>query len=242
MNKVEELYKKNPEAVLSISQAGGNGVFRVVRAPLPDGFGMSVGSAFTDPNNVDLASQASSSVSGAVGQVMTAASRLSGVSTKMLQRTNVFYDGPEPTEISFDLKFDAYYSAYEEVVRPVAKLMMMSTGSEMGSENLMQYVEGEEAEEQKSNLREEKSNSGRFSALLEGFGLVRAPAKCKIKFGNTFVIPRAYVSSVGVQFSNVLDNQGHPMSAECSVTIKVARNPTQASITNHYFRGVNTFD
>lgn len=240
MNKIEELYKQNPDSVLTISQTNGNGVYRIVRAPLPDGFGMSVGSAFTDPNNVDLASQASSSVSQGIGQVMTAASRMSGVSTKMLQRTNVFYDGPEPTEISFDLKFDAYYSAYDEVVRPVAKLMMMSTGSEIGERDLRQYIEGEEAEEQKAKMAEE--SSGRFSALLEGFGLVSAPGKCKVKFGNTFVIPRAYVSSVGVQFSNVLDNQGHPTSAECSITIKVARNPTQYSITKQYFKGINTYD
>lgn len=231
LTKIEEQFNQNPASVLSIIQLntdGGNA--RVVRAPLPDGYGMSVGSAFTDPNNVDLAGNTGS---GRMGQVLGAlakyGSQFTGISTKATQRSNVFYAGPEPTEISFELRFDAYYSAYDEVVKPAAKLMMMSVGTELPLSTLNPFIS--------DTIREEGGDES-GGGLFEGFGLIRAAGEVKVKFGKALNIERAYVSSVGVKFSNVLDNQGYPMSVDCSVTIKVIRNPTQYEVGKHYFGGI----
>lgn len=231
LNKVEELYKSTPESVLTIIEKNsGGGYLRVVRAPLPDGFGMSVGSAFTDPQNIDLASHTGAGKYGQIASaIMRGAAALTGFSTRAVQNSNVFYGGPEPTEISFDLQFNSYYSAREEVLIPAAKLMMMSVGVERTLRDLNERVSADlEAQEIDPNDKETES-------IMSNFGLIRSAGICEVRFGKTFKIPRAYVSSVGVKFSNVLDNMGIPTSADCSVTIKVVRNPTQREVGERYF-------
>lgn len=232
LTRIEELFKQNPDAVMTIIQKnseGGNA--RLVRAPLPDGYGMSVGSAFTDPNNIDLAGNTGG---GRMGQLLGGlakyTSQYTGISTRATQRSNVFYAGPEPTEVSFELNFSAYYSAYDEVVKPAARLMMMSVGTELPLSKLNPFVDEFLQEE---GVDETDDDGG----ITEGFGLIRSAGEVEIRFGKAMGIKRAYVSSVGVKFSNVLDNQGYPMSADCSVTVKVIRNPTQKEVGD-YFGGL----
>ena len=233
LSRIEELYKQNPDAVMSIIQVkndGSNG--RIVRAPLPDGFGMSVGSAFTDPNNMDLAGATGG---GRMGQILGGlakyGSQFTGISTRATQRSNVFYAGPEPTEVSFEINFSAFYSAFDEVVRPAANLMMMSVGTEIPLSRLNDYIA--------DFLKEEGAERSDDDNITEGFGLIRSAGEVEVKFGKAMTIKRGYVSSVGVKFSNVLDNQGYPMSVDCSVTIKVIRNPTQYEVGKHYFGGIS---
>ncbi len=234
LNKIEELYLSNPESVLTIIQKDDEGRYlRKVRAPLPDGFGMSVGSAFTDPQNIDLAAHTGA---GRFGQILSVAMRgasaLTGFSTRAVQNSNTFYAGPEPTEISFEIRFDSFYSAYHEVVVPAARLMMMSVGTERTLKDLNEVVKGELKTEELAATNEE------VDSIMTNFGLIKSAGECIIKFGKTMTIPRAYVSSVGTKFSNVVDNQGYPISCDCSVTIKVIRNPTQTEVGAKYFGGI----
>lgn len=194
---------------------------RKVVAPLPDGFGMSVGSAFTDPQNMDL-----NQGGGAVSKAVKAVTQRSGFSSKIAQASNVFYDGPEPTEMSFDLNFHAYYSAFDEVIVPVFDLMMMSVGREYNGDEINNSIV---ADAMKAIEEATGADSGKY-------GLIHSPGECKVTFGKAMTIPRCFVSSVGVEFSNIMDNQYFPISANCSVTIKVVRNPTQTELTKYFNR------
>lgn len=229
VSKINEL---SPSQIIHIIEKNDNGsTRRSVKAPLMDGFGMTVGSSFTDPSSTDLADVAGSVGGKALASVSNMArhaSRAIGFSTKISQRSNTWYAGPEPTEISFDMTFTSYYSAYHEVVVPVAKLMLMSVGREYKLNDINRTVEEE------IQAMEDQVSAGAWETVGE-FGFIQSAGVCEVRFGTTFRIPRAYVSSVGVKFSNVLDNLGHPTSAECAVTIKVVRNPTQNEIAAGYF-------
>ena len=219
LNKVKQL-PEGQKVTIKLRTEDGQTERKVV-APLPDGFGMSVGSAFTDPQNMDL-----NQGGGAVSQAVKAVTQRSGFSSKVAQASNVFYDGPEPTEISFDLNFHAYYSAFDEVVVPVFNLMMMSVGREYNLDDINNRTV---ADAMKTIEDSTGSDSGKY-------GFIRSPGECKVKFGRAMTIPRCYVSSVGAEFSNIMDNQDFPISANCSVTIKVIRNPTQSELTQYFNR------
>jgi len=48
---------------------------------------------------------------------------------------------------------------------------------------------------------------------------LKTPAVIKVKFGDIFTVRNAFLSSVSVSFSNVLDSDFLPMEATVSVTI-----------------------
>lgn len=209
-----------------------------VEAPLPDGFGMSVGSSFTDPQNIDLAS-----IAGGVGALNKIAAplasqvRRAGYSTKITSNTNIFYAGPEPTEISFEMNFNAYYSAREEVATPVALLMAMSVGR--GRSFLSQNEEFPAILRQVlTTLRTEGVDVDEDGVEEDAadFGFIKRPPYCYVAFGRALTFKECFISSVGVKFSNVLDNEFLPMSASCAVTIKLRRNPVQDEIGRYFGR------
>lgn len=218
VNKVSEL-PRSQKIVIKLRNTEGV-TQRRVEAPLPDGYGLSTGSAFTDPSNTDLAGGG-----GTASKVVKQVAKRSGFSTKISQKTNVFYDGPEPTEISFDMNFHSYYSAFHEVMVPVFRLMMMSVGRERS----FQDIDDSLKDEMKAQAGEE------FEEDTGKFGFIRSPGEAKVTFGSSLQIPRCYVASVGTEFSNISDNQGYPISANCSVSIKVARNPTQTELADYFY-------
>lgn len=201
-----------------------------IKAALPPNFGASVGSAFTDPFNNNVSA-------GSYDSIAEKASSYLGFSRKLGSRvTSVFYSGPEPTEISFEMTFESFYSAKEEVIIPVMKLMSLSVGKEVGAEELQEILGGF------NNVFAEKANeliqSARdFSAGADAIKLIQGPPICELKFGKVMRFNRCYVSSVGVSFSNVLDNEQLPVSATCSVTVKIERNVTLQDI-GAIFRGI----
>lgn len=220
-HKLSELNSKFKIALIS----GG----RRVEAPLPPDFGFTVGSEYTTPFDVG-------SMSGGLQKLYA----VGGISNPVGLRMRKMYANPEPTEISFEMEFAAYYSAKEEVAMPVITLMSMGLGREakyadiektvrkMGSlavkgADLFGY--GSEAADDANNSANDAADSIADSKyadagdrLMDLIGLIKAPEVVTIKFGEFMIIDSAYITSTGVQFSNVLDRDGYPMSAKVSVT------------------------
>lgn len=211
----------------------GSTVLRVASF-LPDGFGMSVGSAFTDPANINLANF----LGGKSQTAIAGASRLTGISPRISTNSNTFYAGPEPTEISFEMQFSAYYSAYNEVILPVMNLLSMSVGNDIKDplflELYNEYVAKETVGAINQRVIDEFGEEEAIDDAAAQVGIIRGPRYCKVSFGTTMVIDRAYVSSVGAKFSNVLDSQGYPISCDCSVTIKVVKNPVRKEVLGYF--------
>lgn len=209
----------------------------IVEAPLPDQFGVTVGSEFSAPFDGNL-------VSGSLAKVAA----LQGVAKKTGTSGRKMYSNPEPSEISIDLEFEAYYSAKEEVVLPVALLMAMSLGTTLDSarleQNMLQYLSlgdnltgfntAEEVESVDIVSEEQEEWSDRIMELI---GFLQGPRKVRVHFGRTMVLPSVWVASVAPQFSNVLDPNGFPMSATVSVTFALEMEPVVEDL-NQWFSNV----
>lgn len=202
---------------VTIKQYQEGQLLRRVTAGLPDGHGVSVGSTFTDPFNKNVGDGSK------IQDLAIRAATFLGVSRKPgAMATSIFYEGPEPTEISFELNFESFYSARDEVMIPVMNLMMMAVGREHGIEELKGRWP---FYDQMMNSINDVSES-----LTDRIGIIKGPEICKVRMGKTTVFDRCYVSSVAPTFSNVLDNQFLPVAATCSITVKLERNPTQESV------------
>ena len=202
---------------------------RKVEAPLPNDFGFTVGSEYTTPFDI-----------GSMSSGLQKLYAVGGISNPVGIRMRKMYANPEPTEISFDMEFAAYYSAKEEVVIPVVTLMAMSLGREakyadieaalrkMGAAavkgaSLIGFGEeqadsaNQTANETADSIADEKyAKAG--DRLMGLIGLIKSPEIVTLKFGDFLIIDNAFITSTGVQFSNTLDKDGYPMSAKVSVT------------------------
>lgn len=238
--KMSELPSKFKVAVIS----GG----RRVEAPLPPDFGMTVGSEYTTPLDT-------MAMSGTIQKAYV----LGGLSQPVGLRMRKMYSNPEPTELSFDMTFDAYYSAKEEVAIPVITLMIMALG------RVVEYQDVENALRQMAVLAEKgaeltasainlKGEAGQISEGLNGLAdqsqqgnraeygskvmemisLIKSPEMVTLKFGDFITIDNAYITSTGVQFSNVLDKDGFPMSAKVSVTCTLQVAPVADDIVRMF--------
>jgi hypothetical protein len=219
-----------------------------VTAPLPDGFGMSVGSSFDTPFDT-----------GNINDTLSKLFVLGGLSRKAGIRMEKAYVSPEPTEISFDMEFYAWYDAGEEVLKPVATLMCMAVGRELTWDELKNSIDkmyrkvssgafsladqiGLElpAEPDTSGLTvDERVDSG-ASRLMELIQLIQGPPTSRISFGNVITLEEAFISSVSCKFSNVLDPKGFPMSCTCSVTAVLKSAPVMGDLTTMF--GNQAFD
>ena len=206
---------------VTIKQYQGGQLLRRVTAGLPDGHGVSVGSTFTDPFNKNVGDSSS------IQDLATRGSALLGVSRKPgAMATSIFYEGPEPTEISFELNFESFYSAKDEVIIPVMNLMMMAVGREYGIDALTGMFDFyDQFIDQINDVNE---------SLTDRIGIIKGPEICRVRMGKTTVFDRCYISSVAPSFSNVLDNQFLPVAASCSITVKLERNPTQGSVASMF--------
>lgn len=213
----------------------------VVEAPLPDNVGFSVGSEYTAPFDANL-------LSGGLAN----AAILAGSPPSVGISTTKFYSSPEPSEISLDLEFHAYYSSREEVLIPVARLMVAALGIETTFSELskefqdmintlrgmigMQSVGTEEddvgAEDGDKSLEEAADD------LSELIGFIRAPRDPSVIYiGNICTLDQVYISSVTPQFSNVLDANGYPLSATVSLTAVFRKSPLAGDMAKAFSIG-----
>lgn len=200
-----------------------------VSAPLPDDFGFTVGSEYSTP--FDL---------GTMSGLMMKSMAMGGVSAPVGLRMRKFYTNPEPVEISFKMAFEAYYDARTEVVRPVVSLVTMGLGSELDSEGIGNKLDvfGETTREyigvgtdSETLTPEQKGMSDKVLGLIK---IVNAPSVCSISFGNVYTMDKVYITSTAVTFSNDLDSEGLPMSAEVNVTCTLQTAPIADDIISYF--------
>lgn len=200
-----------------------NGEGLQVLAPLPDNFGLTVGSEYTAPFDAHF-----------VGGTLAKAAVVTGVGTKLGVSTSKFYSAPEPSEISFDVQFEAYYDAGDEVIAPIIKLMVMALGRTITLEDGINTIEeilsrvSSSVGQAVGGFLEEiipENTEETADRIFDFLGFVKSPPMCKIKFGEALRLEKVYISSVSPQFSNILDYRGYPMSATCSITAVLERDP-----------------
>lgn len=194
-----------------------------VLAPLPENFGVTVGSQFSAPFDAHF-----------IGGGMAKGAALANVGTKLGVSTSRFYSSPEPSEISVDVQFEAYYDAGADVMAPVIKLMLMSLGRSITVDSALDVIEEIIAKADEStaaaarqfldNMIPEgaEDSTNRIAGFL---GFVEGPPMVTMQFGNALRLEKVYISSVAPQFSNILDSNGFPMSATCSITAVMQRDP-----------------
>lgn len=168
-----------------------NGTYQAI-AHMPETFTIGVGSDISAPFSGFSSN----------GVVAAGAAIAGNVSSKIGLATRKTYMGPNQPDLSLDLKFDAYYSAFDEVITPTANLLMMATGS-------AESVEGE--------LRRQGVDVNLGTEDFIKF--LRTPGTCTVEIGNVITLDDVYLSDVNITYSAVLDSEGFPMEAEASVTL-----------------------
>lgn len=219
---------------------------KTVKAPLPDEIGVTVGSEYSTPFDT-------SDISQKLQNLLA----ISGVSRKIGIKMKKYYVNPELTEISFDLEFVAYYSTVEEVIVPIYTLMTMAVGRDAKWETISttfrnavtairdKAMEGADAVGAGDAIRtvvnsvpefEISAPDGRIDAFEDGtnqaldlISIITGPIPITLSIGNVLELNDVYVSSVSPRFSNILDPNGLPLSATCSVTCVVREAPTSGS-------------
>lgn len=180
-----------------------------VNALMPETMTMGVGSDIGSP----FAGYASEGTAAKVLALTTGASSKIGIVTKKL------FMGVDQPDITLDLKFDSYYSAYDEVLVPVIKLLLIATAEEKNLAKSVQKIIktlefGDEAvSELISNISKRDIDSDKLINYL------KTPSTCKIIFGDIFTVRNAFLSNVSVSFSSILDSEFIPVEAMVSVTI-----------------------
>lgn len=199
---------------------------KTVEAPLPPDFGFTVGSEYSTPFDVG-------NLSGNIAKAYAVA----GISNPVGLRMRKMYTNPEPTELSFDMDFVAYYSAKEEVAVPIVTLICMGLGRVMRHADIERAINwfGEnaakgleltgfnsnaptEAAESLTDTINQEGVKENTSKLLDLIDLIRAPEICTLHFGDFLTLDNVFITSTAAQFSNVLDKDGYPMSGKVSVT------------------------
>lgn len=207
-----------------------------VLSPLPENFGFTVGSEFTSPFDANF-------VSGAMQKAFATA----GVSQKMGVSTKKMYANPEPTEISFDMQFEAYEDAFFDVYVPVIYMMAMAIGRQLSlpdagkiiDEDIVQPLGrrlGRDMPSVEQVFSDDENQVVDTAGRVFGFlSFVAGPPITRIRFGNVVTFRNAYITSVAPSFSNIMDKDGMPMSATVSVTAILEEDPT---INDDNFRGL----
>lgn len=216
---------------------GSNGEL-VVEAPLPDDFGYTVGSVFSTP--FDTMS---------LNETVAKGFALAGVTQKPGAAMKKMFIHPEPTEISFDVEFVAYYSARKEVVAPVLKLSAMALSSHMDTDDGVDQINGALAklnaiavdaglrddDDEKPKITVSSDFSSYGNKLLSILNFVRGPDKVDVYFGDLYTVYDVYLSSVAVRYSNKVDGEGFPLRAVATVTLTLENVPTLESVTGDWY-------
>lgn len=216
---------------------------RRIEAPLPPDFGFTVGSEYTTPFDIG-------SVSGKLQQLYA----VGQISAPVGLRMRKMYANPEPTEISFEMEFSAFYSAKEEVVLPMVTLMIVSLGRTVKYADIEAKIQkatnlvakgltlmGVDGEKQIETVDEGISDglsnpdaSKYGSKALDMINLINAPEPVQVRFGNLINFRNAFITSTAVTFSNVLDKDGYPMSGKVAVTCTLQTAPVADDIVEAF--------
>jgi len=227
------LDKLDASRLIRIYQTEG-GMYAV--AHLPETFGIASGAEVTEPF-------ASFTSDGNAASLM----RLLGVSNKVGLATTKVFVGPDHPAISVDLKFEAYYDAFAEVIIPVFNLLAMSAATvgnaedsgikalaetvgliKKGAAGAAQVAGAAIGQAQLANQIAESISSFKIQYL-------KAPSPVHVKFGKVLKIPEAFITSVDPHFSNILDANGYPIEATVSVTFEMIKPPTRADFYDMVF-------
>lgn len=191
------------------SDTGERGAY--VEAHLPETYGLSTGSEISTPF--------SSYVTGGVtGKALAAI----GVSTATGVKTRKMFTGSTNPDINVELKFEAFYSAYSEVIKPVKALMLMSVGvAEPVPEPIVNIVEkaGRVAATGAKGLGAEDADAPSKEKIRQSLHYFKSSPYVRCAFGKSFVIEKAYISSINVRFGRDLDYDYSPLSADVTLTI-----------------------
>lgn len=222
---------------IQVKQYGG-GPSSIVESPLPESFGFSSGSQFGSP----FASYRSGGLLSQIGAI-------SGFSTNFGLFTRKFYEGPQESQVSFDMKFDTWEDSIKDVIIPVTVLMIFSTGyeqsklttAEQAAASIMKHlssiipqtavnIENTVRKHIDSNLPNIDTSGFNYNI----FQMLHTPPEIAIRFGNAFTLREMFLSNVSLQFSNVLDNNYIPMSCTASITADYKNPLTQGKISNAF--------
>lgn len=225
-----------PEQRITITQRFSEQSWKV-HAPLPDNFGLTVGSEFATPFDT-----------GNVNSTLSKALTIANISQKASIRMMKMYSNPTPTEISFDMEFVSFYDAYAEVVYPTVVLMGMSLGRSLDWPGLKADIEallrkanegiskageaigaGDVLKNAKASVPTSDKNISKTADL---FNIIQGPPTVEVRFGKVMRLGECFITSVGAKFSNVLDVNGYPTSCVCSVTVT----PRQAPIMDDLYK------
>lgn len=263
-----------------ITRFNEDGNSTVVQSALPDNFGFTVGSEFGTPFDTTSISQMLQKVSifrKYDTQTLNKFTAKANVGQKLAFTMDKGFLNPQPTEISFEMEFNAYYSAMEEVLLPMIRLlhislgsvlerkdaeatlrdlegMLRSAGSAVGvaAKNTKEIIDGDDSiggreiyEKSKAAYSEEQTatvlQGGVFEGIMGGVEralqfvkIIRGPAPCSVQFGDVYTFSEAFISSVGVKFSNKLDITGIPLSGTASVTC-LLKSPPVAQDLGDFF-------
>lgn len=107
-----------------------------------------------------------------------------------------YWRGPENADISIELHFNTYYSAFIDVMKPTQDLLLMGSS------------------------RETSLQGGEKGGAPLGLDEIwAAPQNVIVYFGKYFSHNSMIVKSVEVSYSNKLDNEFYPMSATANITM-----------------------
>lgn len=223
-----------------------DGMVGIVEAPLPETFGLTVGSEFSAPFDAQ-------SLAGVLQKFKIPAGGM--LSRRVGVVTTKFYSNPEPTEISFDIEFKAEYSARHEVVEPALALMLMSLGESLTSEDFRStldnirdglsdltngFISGSSDGDSESGGSAGGSSDdiwGDADNAMSLIGLIKGPSVVRIRFGHIYELAPVWISSVSPQFSNILDAEGMPLSCVVSVTAVIQRDPVKEDMLGFFHAG-----
>lgn len=235
--KMSELDDKFKIRIKKQAPYGANGDL-IVEAPLPDDFGYTIGSVYSTP--FDTMS---------LNETVAKGFALAGITQKPGAAMKKMFIHPEPTEISFDMEFVAYYSARKEVVVPVLTLSAMALPSHMSTEEgtgeINKALSNLNSIAKDAGLRDKNSEAPKIEVsadvaeygdkLLNLLNFVRGPDKVDVSFGDLYTITDVYLSSVGVRYSNKVDGEGFPLKATVSVTLTLENVPTLEKVTGEWY-------
>ena len=203
---------------------------------LPEEFGFGVGSEFSEPFSSLIPD-------GGTGGLI--ARSVAGVSLRHGLIGEKFYSGSEPSEISFDLQFNSFYSAFDEVVLPTLKLLMLAVGKEgeLLDESHKQEIQNEIDQGELFNSDEEINQ--KLKEWVSDFNLsfFISHDTSTIRFGDVFTLNEVYIQNVDFTFTNVMEEgangKAFPVQANVSVSAIFKKPPAQEKL-GEFFGATNS--
>lgn len=235
--KSKELARGQKVQVIFNAQKGGR---IIVESPLPETYGVSAGSTYGTP------------FSGyATHGLIADLAAIKGLSGQYGLLTEKLYEGPLHTELSFEMKFDAWSDALKDVVVPSVALLINSTGNTMTGGDLLNHLTNEfktltipitmiesiinKVQSYMTGTSGKSTSSGtNKKSVADLVKFMSSAPVCNVRFGELSLLRGVYLSSVSLQFSNVLDHNYMPMSCTASITGEYMNPLTQSRISDAF--------